>query len=79
MKKNNDYDAPHCLTCGTNRVDNRMTHFIVTPGFIITPAEYNLCDEHKDVRYDWCDIYEENGKRKEIDHEGVIARSRKDD
>jgi hypothetical protein len=75
-KKSHQYKPPHCLTCGSDKVDNRMARYIVTPGMIVTPCEYYLCADHHDVRYEWHDIYEENGDRKKIDHEAVIKRSR---
>ena len=65
-----------CLTCGSKDVSATRSHYMAIPGMVIVPAEYLLCDAHKDVRYDYYDIYDEQGNRKKIDHEFVINRSK---
>jgi hypothetical protein len=67
-----------CLTCGSKDVDPRNVYYMCNPGVVIVPCAYILCDEHKDLRYDFYDIYDENFNRKEIDHEYVIKRNNKD-
>jgi len=65
-----------CLACGSKEVDCRMVRYFAIPGMIIVPNSYLLCDEHKDVQYHYDDLYHEDGKRKVIDHEAVINRSK---
>lgn len=64
-----------CLACGSKDVDHRMAIYFCVPGTIMVPNSYLLCEKHKNVRYDYDDIYDENGKRKEINHEQVIKRN----
>ena len=65
-----------CLTCGSKKVDPNRVMYMVIPGMIIPGGGtmYLLCDEHKNVRYNFDDVYEEDGTRKNIDHESVIKR-----
>lgn len=64
-----------CLTCGIE-VGINNTKFMVNPGFIIVPCEYATCDEHKDIFYDYDDVYDIEGNRKDINHEEVVKRCR---
>jgi len=34
----------------------------------------SICDEHKKLQYFYDDVYDENGKRKKIDHAAVKKR-----
>src|SRR5271168_538729 len=52
-----------CLKCG-KETNNQNQRFFTIPGFIIVPNEYYLCEEHKDLRYSFKDIYNEDGSRK---------------
>lgn len=63
-----------CLTCGSNEADPNNVRYFAIPGMVMVPNSYILCKEHEDLRYDFYDIYDENSKRKEIDHAAVIAR-----
>ena len=63
-----------CLTCG-KETSNVHTRYFVVPGFIMVPNSYTLCDEHKNINYYYNDIYDEEGKRKKINHDEVIKRS----
>jgi len=42
---------------------------------VMVPNSYLLCDKHKGLQYFYEDIYEDNGKSKEIDHQSVIERN----
>lgn len=65
-----------CLTCGSKEVDPRRDHVFCVPGVImVSSSSYLLCEEHKNVRYEYEDIYTKEGNRKKIDHEAVIKRS----
>lgn len=65
-----------CLTCDKPVQHwNQRVRYFCTPGTLIVPASYVLCDEHKNLQYFYHDIYEENGTRKEINHDAVIKRS----
>lgn len=68
-----------CLTCGSKEVNNMPSLYFVIPSMIIVPNSYLLCEQHKNLRYFYDDIYDDNGKRKKIDHEAVIERSKEDD
>lgn len=63
-----------CLTCGSKELDNRHIRYFVVPGFIIVPNSYLLCDNHKELKYYYDDLYDEKGNRKKIDHETVMNR-----
>jgi len=63
-----------CLNCGSTNVDSRNVIYMCNPTKIIVPCSYLLCNDHKDLRYDFHDIYDENSKRKNIDHSKVIER-----
>jgi hypothetical protein len=65
-----------CLACGSKEVIDRPKYFGI-PGMVIVPNSYLLCDKHQGLEYRFDDIYDENSKRKEIDHEAVMARSQK--
>lgn len=66
-----------CITCGSKDVDCRMTRYFVLPGMYVGANSYLLCDLHNNLRYTYEDIYDENGNRKNIDHEKVIERGKK--
>jgi hypothetical protein len=68
-----------CLTCGSKEVDPNQVIYMLNPTMIIRPASYLLCEQHKNVRYDWHDIYDDNGRKEMIDHQAVIERSNKGD
>ena len=70
-----DYVMLDCLNCG-KEVGNRNERWFVNPGSIIVPSQYYLCDEHKNVRYEFDDIYNNDGTRKkDIDHKKIRERS----
>ena len=54
-----------CLKCG-KEVNNQHQRWIVNPTMFIVPCEYFLCEEHKDINYNFHDIYNNDGTRKEI-------------
>ncbi len=56
---------PDCLKCGSKNVTEHSYYFII-PGMIIVPNEYRLCKKHKDLRFSFEDVYNEDGSRKEI-------------
>jgi hypothetical protein len=67
-----------CLTCGLKEISNTNEYYFVNPGMVIVPCSYLLCEDHKNLRYCFDDIYEINGneiKRKDIDHGKVKLRS----
>lgn len=55
-----------------------MVIYMCIPGHIIPSGgtSYLLCQEHKNVRYEFDDIYEPDGKRKKVDHKSIIERSK---
>lgn len=57
-------------------MDTRRPRYFVIPGMVIVPNSYLLCDKHKNLSYFFDDVYDENSKRKEIDHEAVMRRSK---
>ena len=62
-----------CLNCG-KEVGNKHQRWMVNPTSFIVPSEYFLCDEHKHISYQFEDIYNLDGTRKEdIDHEKMRA------
>ncbi len=67
-----------CLNCGKEvRNLNNIRYFCNPTPYIMLPCSYYLCDEHKDLRYLFEDIYEiKNDKpvRKEIDHDAISQR-----
>lgn len=62
-----------CLTCGSPDV-NGIIYYFATPHVVIVKNSYLLCDQHKNLRYRFKDIYDENLNRKEIDHQAVKLR-----
>lgn len=52
-----------CLECGI-KIDMPWPRFFVVPGHIMVPNEYYLCDKHKDKRFTFEDIYNNDGTRK---------------
>lgn len=52
-----------CLECGI-KIDMPWPRFFVVPGHITVPNEYYLCDKHKDKRFTFEDIYNNDGTRK---------------
>lgn len=64
----------NCLTCGKEAIIIRP-RFINVPSFIIVPNQYVLCEEHQNISYEYDDIYDDKGERKEINHEEIIKRS----
>jgi len=67
-----------CLTCDSEKADPRIVRYFSIPGYIMVPNSYVLCPEHKDLQYYFEDIYDENGKRKTINHEAVKERNKND-
>ena len=55
-----------CLTCGSNKVKDSQIFYFVIPHMKVVPASYVLCEKHKNVRYVYEDIYDEDGNRKKI-------------
>jgi hypothetical protein len=61
-----------CLKCG-KKVGNMHQRYFVIPVHIWVPTEHYLCDEHKDIRYTFEDVYNDNGTRnKELTKEEVV-------
>ena len=62
-----------CLNCGKQLLfKDSHIRYMINPGLIIVPYQYLLCDDHQDVRYEFGDIYQEDGLRKKnIDHESI--------
>ena len=56
-------DKPTCLSCG-RKVQSTQEFYMVTPGHIVVPASYYLCDDHKQHRYSFEDIYNPDATRK---------------
>jgi Protein of unknown function (DUF551) len=52
-----------CLKCGKFTSAYHARYFVI-PIPIVVPNEYYLCDEHKDLKYDFDDLYERDGRRK---------------
>ena len=52
-----------CLKCG-KKCNNANQRWMCVPGYIMVPSEYYLCNEHKDIRYSFEDIYDVDGSRK---------------
>jgi len=53
----------NCQKCGAP-ASLRNLRFFVVPGHIMVPNSYLLCDEHRGFRYNFEDIYNEDGTRK---------------
>lgn len=56
-----------CIKCG-NEASNVHDRYFVIPGPWIVPNCYSLCEAHKDLRFDFEDFYDENGKRKKTEN-----------
>lgn len=52
-----------CLKCG-KKVSNIHQKWFAIPHDIWVPANYFLCDEHKNLEYKFEDIYNKDGTRK---------------
>ena len=66
-----------CITCGSKEIDMNNLRYFVFSGLVVVPNTYALCNIHKHLTYKFDDIYDENSKRKIIDHYTVIERYNK--
>lgn len=73
MKTHKNKIQPECITCGSRKVEYIPRYFVI-PGSIVVSNSYLLCNDHKHLNYYFNDIYDEEGKRKPIDHEKIINR-----
>lgn len=69
-----EYNTPECLTCGSKHTTGYPIYLAIPVAIVPYANTYYLCEVHKAIRYDYSDIYDENGKRKKIDHEAVLER-----
>lgn len=54
-----------CLKCGKEVGNQNQFYFVIPSEYIVYPNSYFLCDEHKELRYDFKHIYNEDGSRRE--------------
>lgn len=49
------------LECGSKEIHRGKPLFMCLPGTVLVPSQYYLCKEHKDLRFNFEDIYNEDG------------------
>lgn len=51
------------MRCGDKMVTGNA-YYMVTPGKIVCPAEYYLCQKHRNMPVSFEEVYNEDGTRK---------------
>lgn len=51
-----------CIYCEKDACTSKYLH---TPGFIIVPNIYDLCEDHKGITLEFKDLYNDDGSRKD--------------
>lgn len=67
-----------CLNCGVKVNNYDYQRWFVNPTVMIVATSYFLCEKHKNLKYEFHDIYDiESGipkRKKEIDHNAIKER-----